>query len=154
MTVLVVEDDPGDQMLIDEAFAEHAAVSGLGRQVMMVDDGAAALDFLGRSGEHADAPRPDLVVLDLNLPKVGGRAVLEKMKTDPDLRTIPVVIFSTSSNPDDISGTYQLHANAYITKPTDFDDFTTVVARIDDFFTRTIRLPAPDGPSAPPASAA
>ncbi|MBW8485729.1 response regulator [Actinomadura parmotrematis] len=138
MVVLVVEDDPGDQLLIEDAFEQ---IGGPERELAMVDDGAQALDFLHRRAEHADAPRPDLVVLDLNLPKYDGRAVLREIKGDAALRTIPVVIFSTSAAAEDIAGTYELHANAYVTKPTDFDHFTSVVGHINDFFTRLSRTP-------------
>ncbi|MEV4254096.1 response regulator [Spirillospora sp. NPDC049652] len=141
-TVLVVEDDPGDQMLIEEAFAGLAAVPAH-PTLHVVQDGEQALEFLHRRGDHAEAARPDLVLLDLNLPKRDGRAVLEEIKTDPDLGSIPVVIFTTSSNPDDVTATYRRHANAYVTKPTDLDDFTTAVQNINGFFTRTARHPHP-----------
>ena len=137
--ILVVEDDPGDQLLIQEAFAEHGPDSRL----EIVADGEDALDFVHRNGRHAGAPRPDLVLLDLNLPRFDGRAVLRALKADERLRPIPVVIFTTSSREEDVSGTYHLHANAFITKPVDFDDFSNVVQRINDFFTRVARLPHP-----------
>jgi CheY-like chemotaxis protein len=139
LKILVVEDDPGDQMLIQETFAEH----GAGPELYMVEDGDQALDFLRRTGPYADVPRPDLVLLDLNLPHYDGTAVLREVKSDPDLRPIPVVIFSTSTRPDDIVGTYHLHANAYVAKPVDLDDFTTAVRRIHTFFSGTARLPKP-----------
>jgi CheY-like chemotaxis protein len=137
--ILVVEDDPGDQLLIQEAFAEHSP----DRRLEIVADGEDALDFVRRTGPHAGAPRPDLVLLDLNLPRFDGRAVLRALKADDDLRPIPVVIFTTSSREEDVSGTYELYANAFITKPVDFDDFNNVVQRINDFFTRVARLPHP-----------
>ena len=137
--ILVVEDDPGDQLLIQEAFAEY----GTDSRLEIVSDGEEALNFVHRTGPHAEAPRPDLVLLDLNLPRFDGRAVLRALKADENLRSIPVVIFTTSSREEDVSGTYELHANAFITKPVDFDDFSNVVQRINDFFTRVARLPRP-----------
>jgi two-component system response regulator len=137
--ILVVEDDPGDQLLIQEAFAEH----GPDTRLAIVSDGEDALNFAHRSGPHVGAPRPDLILLDLNLPRYDGRAVLRALKADESLRSIPVVIFTTSSREEDVSGTYELHANAFITKPVDFDDFSNVVQRINDFFTRVARLPRP-----------
>jgi CheY-like chemotaxis protein len=137
--ILVVEDDPGDQLLIQEAFAEYATDSRL----EIVSDGEDALNFVHRTDRHAEAPRPDLVLLDLNLPRFDGRAVLRALKADEGLRSIPVVIFTTSSREEDVSGTYELHANAFITKPVDFDDFSNVVQQISDFFTRIARLPHP-----------
>ncbi|MCO5988696.1 response regulator [Actinoallomurus spadix] len=139
--ILVVEDDPGDQMLIEEAFSESEG--GPPPRLAIVEDGEEALDFLHRRGTHTGASRPDLVLLDLNLPKYSGRAVLEQIKTDTDLRSIPVVIFTTSASADDVAATYLLHANAYVTKPVDLDGFTTTVQRINSFFTRTARLPEP-----------
>ncbi|MBC6457274.1 response regulator [Actinomadura sp. HBU206391] len=139
LRILVVEDDPGDQMLIGEAFAEH----GADHEVTMVADGAEALDYVHRRGSHTAATRPDLILLDLNLPKYDGRAVLAQIKADESLCTIPVVIFTTSSRAEDISGAYELHANAYVTKPVDFDHFTSVVKVINDFFTSAARLPGP-----------
>ncbi|GAA4604122.1 response regulator [Actinoallomurus liliacearum] len=141
LSVLVVEDDPGDQMLIQEAFADPDGDPA--PRLFIVEDGQEALDFLHRRGAHTDACRPDLVLLDLNLPKCNGRAVLEQIKSDADLRSIPVVVFTTSANTDDVTGTYLRHANAYVTKPVDFDDFTSAVQRINTFFTRTARLPRP-----------
>ncbi|MEV0161679.1 response regulator [Nonomuraea fuscirosea] len=142
-TILVVEDDPADQVLIQEAFEEHAETRRTRPNLLLAWDGEQALDILFRRGAHAEATRPDLVILDLNLPKYDGRAVLEQIKSDLELRTIPVVVFSTSSQDEDIIGTYRLHANAFVTKPTGFDDFTAVVHQIQEFFTRTARLPAP-----------
>jgi CheY-like chemotaxis protein len=141
LTILVVEDDPGDQMLIQEAFAEHGPTPT--PELVVVEDGHEALEFLFRRPPYADAPRPDLVLLDLNLPKYDGRAVLEKIKSDADLRSIPVIIFSTSARAEDITGTYELHANAYVNKPVNLDDFTAAVKHINTFFARTARLPHP-----------
>jgi CheY-like chemotaxis protein len=139
VAILIVEDDPGDQMLIREAFAEPGLDSP--PKLAVVGDGEEALDFLYQRGSHTAAFRPGLVLLDLNLPKYDGRAVLEQIKNDADLCSIPVVVFTTSANTDDVTGTYLLHANAYVTKPVDFDDFTTAVRQINRFFTRTARLP-------------
>jgi CheY-like chemotaxis protein len=139
VTILIVEDDPGDQLLIEEAFAEY----GVGHDLILARDGEQALDFVYQRGVFTGACRPDLVLLDLNLPKYDGRAVLEQIKSDEELRSIPVVIFSTSSRAEDISGTYHLHANAYVTKPIDFADFTSAVKHVNDFFTGTALLPSP-----------
>ncbi|MER6816094.1 response regulator [Spirillospora sp. NPDC000708] len=141
LRVLAVEDDPGDQMLIQESFAQHAPH----HRLTMVDDGEEALNFVHRRAPYTDAAPPDIIVLDLNLPKYDGRAVLADIRSTPALTAIPVVIFSTSTAPDDIRGTYELHANAYITKPTDFDEFAAVINSINDFFARTARLPASVG---------
>ncbi|MCO5969574.1 response regulator [Actinoallomurus soli] len=138
VTILIVEDDPGDQILIQEAFADH---DGDPPRLIVLEDGQQALDFLYRRGAYADAPRPDLVLLDLNLPKYSGRAVLEQVKSDAELRSIPIVIFTTSANLDDISAIYLLRANAYVTKPVDLDAFTTAIQRIKGFFVHTARLP-------------
>lgn len=137
--ILVVEDDPGDQMLIEEAFAGHTLDPA--PHLVMVGDGQEALDFLHRRGRHLDAPRPDLVLLDLNLPLCDGRAVLRQVKAEDDLKSIPVVVFTTSTLAEDITTAYLLHANAYVAKPLDFADFTTAVGRIGEFFTRTAHLP-------------
>ncbi|MEU6155093.1 response regulator [Actinosynnema sp. NPDC047251] len=137
LTVLLVEDDPGDVLLITEALREH----GLGSDVHTVSDGAEAVSFLYRAGEHADAPRPDLVLLDLNLPRMNGHEVLTHIKSDPDLRSIPVIVLTTSSAPDDLTQTYQAHANAYITKPLDSTGFAKVVNRVEDFFGDVAKLP-------------
>lgn len=137
ITVLLVEDDPGDELMTREAF-EHNKV---GNALHVVRDGAEALDFLYRRGDHAAAPRPDLVLLDLNLPKRDGREVLEEIKSHPGLAAIPVVVLTTSSAEEDILRSYRLHANAYVTKPVDFEQFVSVVRRIDDFFVTVVKLP-------------
>ena len=135
--VLLVEDDPGDVVLIREAFEHNKVYNAL----HVVSDGVQALEFLRREGDHADAPRPDLVLLDLNLPRKDGRQVLAEVKDDADLRTIPVVVLTTSEAEEDILRSYDLHANAYVTKPVDFDRFIEVVRQIDDFFVSVVKLP-------------
>jgi CheY-like chemotaxis protein len=138
--VLLVEDDPGDVVLIREAFEYNKVHNAL----HVVSDGVQALDFLYRRDGHENAPRPDLVLLDLNLPRKDGREVLEEVKADPDLRTIPIVVLTTSEAEEDIVRSYDLHANAYVTKPVDFDRFIEVVRLIDDFFVTVVKLPTRD----------
>ncbi|WP_425547153.1 response regulator [Actinocorallia aurantiaca] len=113
----------------------------IGNRLHVVRDGAEALDFLFRQGDHADAVRPDLILLDLNLPKRDGREVLEQIKTTPELSMIPVVVLTTSSAEEDILRSYHLHANAYVTKPVDFDQFIAAIHKIDEFFVTVVRLP-------------
>jgi CheY-like chemotaxis protein len=128
--VLLIEDDPGDVLLTREAFAQHHQDA----QLHVVGDGEEATRFLRRTGGFADAPRPTLVLLDLNLPRRGGVEVLADLKADPDLRTIPVVVLTTSQAEQDILRSYQLHTNAYIVKPFDADQFSGAIGQIDDFF--------------------
>jgi CheY-like chemotaxis protein len=135
--VLLVEDDQGDVLMAREAFAQRRIHS----ELHVTTDGEQALAFLRRQGEFANAPRPALVLLDLNLPGRDGREVLAEIKTDPDLRTIPVVVLTTSEAEEDIVGSYALHANAYVSKPVDFDRFIEVIRRIDDFFATIVKLP-------------
>jgi CheY-like chemotaxis protein len=136
--VLLVEDDPGDVQLTKEAFEEHKVRNRL----TVVSDGVDALAYLRRDpSAYPDAIRPDLVLLDLNLPRVDGREVLQEIKSDPDLRTIPVVVLTTSQADEDIVRSYNLHANAYVTKPVDFDQFISVVRQIDEFFVSVVKLP-------------
>ena len=136
--VLLVEDDPGDVLLIREAFADNKVHNRL----HVVPDGVEALTFLRQEGEHADAPRPDLVLLDLNLPRKDGREVLAEVKGDESLQHIPVVVLTTSKAEEDVLRSYKLHANAYVTKPVDFDRFIDVVRRIDEFFVTVVKLPS------------
>ncbi|MCW3001996.1 MAG: response regulator [Conexibacter sp.] len=136
--VLLVEDDAGDVLLIQEAFADNKLLNNLN----IVNDGEQALAYLRGEGEYAGAPRPDLVLLDLNLPRKDGREVLEEVKTDESLRTIPVVVLTTSEAEEDVLRSYQLHANAYVPKPVDFDRFVAIVRQIDDFFVSVVRLPS------------
>jgi CheY-like chemotaxis protein len=135
--ILLVEDDPGDVLMTREAFAEHRVRNNLN----VVSDGAEALAYVRREGAYADAPRPDLVLLDLNLPRRDGREVLAEMKADPELRGIPIVVLTTSAAEADILASYSLHANAYVTKPVDFDRFISVVRQIDEFFVSVVKLP-------------
>jgi CheY-like chemotaxis protein len=136
--VLLVEDDPGDVLLIREAFEFNKVHNNL----HVVSDGEQALAYLRREGEHAGAHRPDLVLLDLNLPRKDGREVLAEAKQDPELRTIPIVVLTTSEAEEDVLKSYQLHANAYVTKPVDFERFVSIVRQIDDFFVSVVRLPS------------
>ena len=135
--VLLVEDDAGDVLLIQEAFQDNKVRNRL----HVVSDGVEALSFLRREGEHADAPQPDLVLLDLNLPRKDGREVLAEIKADDELRHIPVVVLTTSKAEEDVLRSYKLHANAYVTKPVDFDRFIDVVRQIDEFFVTVVKLP-------------
>jgi CheY-like chemotaxis protein len=136
--VLLVEDDPGDVLLIREAFDFNKVHNNLN----VVSDGEQALDYLRGTGDYADRIRPDLVLLDLNLPRKDGREVLSEAKSDPDLRTIPIVVLTTSEAEEDVLKSYQLHANAYVTKPVDFERFVSIVRQIDDFFVSVVRLPS------------
>ncbi|HEV7751770.1 MAG TPA: response regulator [Baekduia sp.] len=136
--VLLVEDDPGDIVLIQEAFEFNKVHNNLN----IVHDGEQAIAFLRREGEYAEATRPDLVLLDLNLPRKDGREVLQEVKSDEDLRTIPIVVLTTSEAEEDVLRSYQLHANAYVTKPVDFDRFVSIVRQIDEFFVSVVRLPS------------
>lgn len=135
--ILLVEDDPGDELMTREAFQDNKIRNTL----HVARDGEEALDFLYRRGAHAEAPRPDLILLDLNLPKYDGRQVLEQIKQDPVLSLIPVVVLTTSSAEEDILRSYKLFANAYVTKPVDLDRFMSVIRQIDEFFVTVVRLP-------------
>ncbi|OBG27145.1 response regulator [Mycobacterium sp. E3198] len=135
--ILLVEDDPGDELITREAF-EH---NKLKNNLHVAHDGEEGLDFLYQRGQFEGAPRPDLILLDLNLPKYDGRQLLEKVKSDPDLARIPVVVLTTSSAEEDILRSYELHANAYVTKPVDLDQFMSAVRQIDEFFVQVVRLP-------------
>lgn len=135
--ILLVEDNAGDVRLTEEVMREgkvHNCLSVAG-------DGVEALAFLRHEGRYSDAPRPDVILLDLNLPKKDGREVLLEIKEDPDLRRIPVVVLTTSEAEQDILRTYDLHANCYITKPIDLDQFIKVVKAIEDFWLTIVRLP-------------
>ncbi len=136
--ILLVEDNPGDVRLTREAFKEGKVFNHL--SVAM--DGVEALAFLKREGIYADAVRPDIILLDLNLPRMDGRELLSKIKTDSDLRRIPVVILTTSKAEEDILQTYDLHANCYITKPVSLDQFIKVVKSIKEFWFSIVKLPS------------
>jgi CheY-like chemotaxis protein len=136
--ILLVEDNPGDARLAKEALAE----SKIKNNLHFVGDGEEATDFLFRRGKFEDAPRPDLILLDLNLPKKDGRELLSEIKNDSHLKRIPVVILTTSKAEEDIIKTYNLHANCYITKPLDLEQFMKVVRSIEEFWLTIVRLPS------------
>jgi CheY-like chemotaxis protein len=137
INILLVEDNPGDVRLTREALNEGKVLNTL----YVAKDGVYALEFLRNEGRYADMPRPDIIFLDLNLPRKDGREVLRDIKTDPALRSIPVVILTTSKAEEDIVQTYDLHANCYITKPVDLEKFLTVVQSVEDFWFNIVRLP-------------
>jgi CheY-like chemotaxis protein len=137
ISILLVEDDPGDVLITREAFAENKVRNKLN----VVSDGESAIAYLRREGDFSAATRPDLILLDLNLPRKDGHEVLAEIKTDAALQRIPVVILTTSDAEEDILRSYDLHANAYVTKPVDFERFLNVVRQIDDFFVTVVRLP-------------
>ena len=136
--VLLVEDNPGDVRLTKEALKEGKLLN----QLTVVGDGVEALSFLRKEGKYADAIQPELILLDLNLPKKDGREVLAEIKADPKLRRIPVVVLTTSSAEEDILKIYDLHANCYITKPVDLEQFMGVVKSIEDFWVSVVKLPS------------
>ena len=138
--ILLVEDNPGDVRLTREALKEGKVLN----TIHVVGDGIEALEFLRHEGKYAKAPHPDIILLDLNLPRMDGREVLAEIKTDPNLRRIPVVILTTSKAEEDILRSYDLHANCYITKPVDLDQFITVVKSVEEFWFTIVKLP-PDG---------
>jgi len=142
IVVLLVEDSPGDVRLTKEAFRDaNRAI-----HVNVAADGVEAMDFLKRRGTHRDAPRPDLILLDLNLPKMDGREVLAHIKGDEDLKTIPTVVLTTSEAEADILKSYQLRANAFLTKPVQLDEFESLVKSINDFWLTKAKLPhKPEG---------
>jgi len=135
--ILLVEDDPGDVLITREAIES----SKVANRLSVVSNGEEALQFLRCEEPFANAPRPGLILLDLNLPRLDGREVLARIKADPDLRRIPVVVLTTSSSDEDIVRSYDLHTNAYVTKPVDFDQFMSVVRQIDEFFVSIVTLP-------------
>jgi CheY-like chemotaxis protein len=135
--VLLVEDDPGDALIVQEAF-EHYKIRNT---LHVVTDGEQALRFVRQEGEFADAPRPGLIMLDLNLPRVSGLEVLAELKADPNLRVIPVVILTTSRAEEDVLRSYSLHANAYVSKPVELEAFMGAVREIGSFFVLVVRLP-------------
>lgn len=135
--ILLVEDNDGDIRLTQEAFKE----SKLKCKIDVTKDGAAAMDYLNQVGDYKDKKTPDLIILDLNLPKKDGREVLNEIKADNQLKKIPVVILTTSHDEEDVCRSYGLHANAYVTKPLDFGKFMDVVKKIGDFWFTVVKLP-------------
>lgn len=138
MEILLVDDNPGDVRLTAEALKDGEVENRL----HTAKDGMEAIAFLRRKGRYTDAPRPDLILLDLNMPRMNGRQVLAEIKEDSALRHIPVVILTGSREMDDIVNTYDLHANCYVTKPIDFEQFTTMVKSITDFWLTIVKLPS------------
>jgi CheY-like chemotaxis protein len=137
--ILLVEDDPGDVLMTKEALAD----AKMANELHVVSNGEEALAFLFREGEYAEAPRPGLILLDLNLPRVDGREVLARIKADELLRRIPVVVLTTSADEADVLRAYQLHANSYVTKPLELDMFLEAVRSIEGFWLSIVRLPGP-----------
>jgi CheY-like chemotaxis protein len=135
--ILLVEDDQGDVLMTREAFEHHK----IRNRLFVVSDGVEALQFLRREDPYTDVPRPGLILLDLNLPRKDGREVLSDIKSTPELRTIPVCVLTTSEAEEDVLRSYHLHANAYVTKPVDFDRFIEAVRQIDNFFLAVVKLP-------------
>jgi CheY-like chemotaxis protein len=135
--ILLAEDNPGDVRLTEKALEKGKVLNNL----HVVNDGVEALEFLRQEAEYGDAPRPDLLLLDLNMPRKGGQEVLEAMKGDESLRRIPVVVLTSSEAEEDIIESYDLHANAYLTKPVDFDGFVDIVSSIEDFFLTVVKRP-------------
>jgi len=135
--ILLVEDNPGDARLTIEAMRE----AKVRNRIHVVEDGVEAMEFLRRQGRFGDAPRPDLILLDLNLPRKDGREVLAEVKADPDLKRIPIVVLTTSRAEEDVLRAYNLHANCYVTKPVDLEQFMKIVSQIDEFWVKVVTLP-------------
>lgn len=135
--VLLVEDNEGDVRLIKEAFSE----SKIDKKFAVAKDGEEALNYLYKRGDYANTQRPDIILLDINLPRKNGFEVLEKIKSDPDLKRIPVIMLSSSSSEDHVTKSYDLNANCYVTKPVDFDEYTEAVKIIEDFWFQMAKLP-------------
>ena len=135
--ILLVEDNPGDVRLTVEAL-RGARVAN---ELHVVGDGQAAIDYLRRRGSYSDAPRPDIVLLDLNLPRLDGREVLADIKSDPDLSMIPILVLTTSSAEEDIARSYELHANCFVSKPVDFTQFIDAVRSLEGFWLKIVKLP-------------
>jgi chemotaxis family two-component system response regulator Rcp1 len=136
--ILLVEDNPGDVRLAQEALKE----SKVRNKLFVVEDGVEAMAFLRRQGKYADGPRPDLILLDLNLPRKNGREVLAEVKSEEDLKRIPVVVLTVSKADEDIMRSYQHHANAYVTKPLDFGQFMVIMKSIEEFWLTIVKLPS------------
>lgn len=141
MNILLIEDNPGDVRLTQEAFKEAFQERRVVVNLSVTMDGVEAMNFLYKKGQYADSKMPDLILLDLNLPKKDGREVLQEIKTNDDLKHIPVVILTTSNAEQDIRKTYSLHANCYINKPVDFENFFDVIEKIEEFWLSTVILP-------------
>ncbi|HKJ22797.1 MAG TPA: response regulator [Gammaproteobacteria bacterium] len=137
VAILLVEDNPGDVVLTREALSD----AKVRNELNVVGDGVEALQYLRRQGQYSDATRPDLILLDLNLPRKDGREVLSEIKQDPDLKRIPVVVLTTSKAEEDILRSYNLHANCYVTKPVDLNQFLTIVKTIEDFWLTVVKFP-------------
>ena len=135
--ILLVEDNPGDARLTLEAMRE----TKVRNRMHVVEDGVEAMEFLRRQGRFGEAPRPDLILLDLNLPRKDGREVLAEVKADPELKRIPVVVLTTSRAEEDVLRAYNLHANCYVTKPVDLEQFMKIVSQIDEFWVKVVTLP-------------
>jgi CheY-like chemotaxis protein len=135
--ILLAEDNPGDVRLTEKALQQGK----IANNIHVTTDGIEALAFLHQNGEYSDAPRPDLVLLDLNMPRKDGEAVLEEMQTDAELRRIPVVVLTSSESEADIARSYELNANAYLTKPVDFEGFVDIIDRLEDFWFQVVKLP-------------
>jgi len=135
--VLLAEDNPGDVMLTKKALEQGKLANNL----HVVTDGVEALEYLRQDGEYADEPRPDLVLLDLNMPRKDGQDVLEELQDDPELGRIPVVVLTSSESEEDIARSYELNANAYLTKPVDFEGFIETVNRMENFWFKVVKLP-------------
>lgn len=138
MNILLVEDNPADVRLVREAIAD----SSVQAELHCATDGAQAIDFLRQTGGYTDAPLPDLVLLDLNLPGIGGKEVLREIKADPALRRIPVVVLTSSTAPRDVLDAYDAHVNSYMVKPSDYDDFLSLVTTIESYWLESVQLPS------------
>ncbi len=136
--ILLVEDNPSDQMIARETLEDLSYNGGL----HAVDDGEQALQFLKKSGSYSESPRPDLILLDLNIPRLNGKEVLKKLKTDDELRSIPIIVLTTSTHPKDIDDCYQMNANCYLVKPVELDDFGKLFSSLKTFWIESARLPA------------
>jgi len=135
--ILLAEDNPGDVMLTKKALEKGKLANNL----HVVTDGVVALEFLRREGEYEDSPRPDIILLDLNMPRKDGQDVLKELKNDDDLCRIPVVVLTSSESEEDIAKSYELNANAYLTKPVDFDGFIEIVNRLENFWFKVVKFP-------------
>ena len=137
VNILLVEDNPADARLIEEVFKD----TNVNNKIYVVKDGVEAMNFLNKENEYSEAPRPEMILLDLNLPRKDGREVLKEVKKNEELKSIPIVILTTSSAKEDVIKTYSNHANCYITKPVDFDQFLRVITAIEDFWLKVVELP-------------